>query len=109
MKLLHVRECGRVEIFDAADRRAFVRMHGEGVFVDVVPKESVGLSKNARAEFLLDHFALRFEVRFVDVERAHSIRFRPQQGLQVIRGQLFVVKGRVVPRLRVVVPANVFC
>ena len=72
-----------------------------------VEEPPVRRRQHAMAELLLDHVALRLEVRLVDVERSQPLGLGPEQRLEVVRRDHLVVVGDVVERGGVVEAADV--
>ena len=107
MKRLHVRERRRIQLFDRPNAWPLVRMHGVRILRQRVVEAAVRRREHAEAVLLFDDVALRLEVRLINRERSHSLALGPQQRLQVIRRNLFVIHGPIGMRVRVVRAADV--
>ncbi len=64
-------------------------------------KAAIGLVHHVDADFFLHHVALVAKIFVVNLERAHAIRFQPQNAFQRVRGNCLeivsdVVHGRAV-------------
>jgi hypothetical protein len=104
----HVLQRRGFEILDAADRRTLVRMHLIRRRRDRVVEATVRRCEDALPILFLDHGALGLEDRLIDIEIRHALGFGPQQRLEMIRRNHFVIGRHVVARERVVRAADVF-
>ncbi len=104
----HVLDRRRVEILDAANPGPRIGMHIVGDHRQIeVEEPAVGLGEHPAPELLLHHVALGVEEALLDDQRAHPLRLRPEQALQMVGRDDLVIIGVVVVGRGVVEAADI--
>ena len=99
---LHVLEVGGIEFGEVAVEVMRVVPVGVRVLRQAQPREAaIGAVQDVHAHFVLHHALLVGEAGSVDVEATHAVRFYPQNGLQRVGRDHFVVVGVVETRAAV--------